>query len=82
MSGWLSPADAGEVFKRFVKKSMQNYNFFKFSSKFRDFFKIFFENFIDFFGENLGKNVENLEICICRGSPGWPPPDASEFMEI
>ena len=49
------PPDAGEVFKKFVKKSMKNVPFFqKFSRKFINFFKIFRN-----FGENLNK-LENL----------------------
>ena len=56
----LSPPDAGELFKKFITKSMNNLQFiskiFKKISKFvQNLFK-----FYRIFGENL-------EICVCRG---------------
>ena len=35
------PSDAGEVFKKFVKKSMKNYNFLNFQENFAIFSKKF-----------------------------------------
>ena len=68
--GGRSPPDAGEVFKKFVKKAMKNLQFFKeISRKFRAFFKSFLKLY-RIFGENLDINLENLEICICRGFGG------------
>ena len=63
--------------KNLEKIQRKIYKFLKkFSRKNRDFFKIFLN-----FYRTLDKNLENLEICICRGS-GAEPPGAREFMEI
>ena len=62
---------------------MQNLKSFKnFHINFAIFPMVFFK-FYGIFGENLGKNLENLEISICRGfRAGAEPPDTSEFMQI
>ena len=54
-SGGLSPPDAGEVFKKFIKKSMKNLQFFQ---NFQENFAIF-SKFYRIFAENLDKYLEN-----------------------
>ena len=53
VAAWGVP-DAGEVFKKFVKKAMKNLQFFQ---NFQENFAIFLK-FYRIFGENLEKNLE------------------------
>ena len=77
-SGGAEPPDAGEVFKKFVKNKWKIYNFFKLFKKISRFFQHLFEILSNFWHLD---NLENWEICICRGFGGGAP-DACEFLEI
>ena len=58
------------TFQKICKKSMKNLQFCK---KFVGNFAIF-SKFDQIFVENLDNNLENLEICVCRGFGGGAPP--------
>ena len=80
-SGGQSPPDAGEVFKKFVKKSMKNLQFFQtFQENFANFSNFFemLSNFWRKFGQRFRK-LRNMHLYGVRGAE---PPDASEFLEI
>ena len=80
-SGGPSPPEAGEVFKKFVKKQCKIYKFFNIFKKISRFFLKFFKilsNLLRKFGQKRRKfrNI-HLEWVLTGGGA----PDASEFME-
>ena len=79
-SGGLRPPDAGEVFQKSFKKINEKLQFFKIFKKISRFFQIFLR-ILSNFCRKFGKNLENLEICICRGFGGLSPPTLANLLK-
>ena len=70
-----------EKFSKNVYKINEKLQFFK---NFQENFAIFSKNFWKFyriFGENVDKNLQKLEICICRGFWGRSPPTLANLWK-
>ena len=72
-SGGAEPPGRRRSSPKICKKAKKKITiFFKFQENFAIFSKIFWK-FYRIFGENLDKNLDNLEIFICRGFGGGAP---------
>ena len=67
-------------FQKIWKKSMKKLQFLKNFQENFAILKIWF-NFYRIFGEDLDRNLENLEIRVCRGFGGLRPPTPANFWK-
>ena len=85
VAAWGVPGAEPPGRRRSFEKNCKKINEkLQFLNKFQENFVIFSKNFWKFyriFGENVVKNLENLEICICRGFGGRRPPTLANLWK-